>query len=81
MDNWEDILNPMVHRAFGYGMMTEGEQALRGLAWQGKYRLDGFYQFMDYFVVHHGLQGGLLEGKVNMLLAAINSECMTYLAD
>lgn len=80
MDDWEDTLNPMVHHAFGYGAMMEGKQVSRSLAQQGKYGLDGFYQFMDYFVIHHGLQGGLLEKKVNMLLAAINFECMMYSA-
>jgi hypothetical protein len=77
LDDWEDILNPMIHRAFGYGATVESEQVLAGLGRRGQYGLDGFYQFMDYFVVHRGLQGGLLEGKVNILLAVINFECMT----
>jgi hypothetical protein len=75
LDDWEDILNPMMHRAFGYGATAE---VLAGLVRRGKYGLDGFCQFMGYFVAHRGLQGGLLEGKVNVLLAAINSECVTY---
>ena len=70
-DDWEDVLNPMMHRAFGYGVGVESREELRGLARRGDYSLDGFYRFMEYFVVHRRLQGGLLEGKVELLLAAI----------
>ena len=37
LNDWEDTLNPMVHRAFGYGATTESEQVLKGLARRGKY--------------------------------------------
>jgi hypothetical protein len=68
-ENWEDVLNPMMHRAFGYGAVTEGEGTLRGLARRGEYDLDGFLQFIEYFIVHCRVQGGLFEGKVKILLA------------
>jgi len=43
--------------------------------------VDGFYWFMEYFIIHHKLQGGLFEGKVKILLAVINFECMMWLVD
>ena len=47
-----------------------------GLAQHGEYGLDGFYQFMYYFVVHRGLQHGLLEEKINILLEVIDFKCV-----
>lgn len=76
VNNWEDILNPVVHQAFGYGLMMENKAMLKGLARCGKYGLDGFCQFVEYFVIHRGLQGGLVERKVNVLLVVINSGCV-----
>jgi hypothetical protein len=75
-DDWEDVLNPMMHRAFGYGADAEDEGELRGLARCGGYGLDGFCRFMEYFVAHRRLQVGLFEGKIKILLAAMNFECV-----
>lgn len=57
--------------------MTMGSlEALQILVQQGECGLDGFCQFVEYFVDGHGLQGGLLEGKVELLIAAIDSLCV-----
>jgi hypothetical protein len=80
-DDWEDILNPMMHQAFGYGAAAGDRRELRGWARRGEYGLDGFHHFMEYFVIHRRLQGGLFEGKVEILLAAIDFECVMLLVD
>ena len=67
LNDWEDILNPMMHQAFGYGATTNTE-ILKSLPQQGTHSLNGFYQFINYFVVHWGLQGSLFEGKIELTL-------------
>jgi hypothetical protein len=78
LDDWEDILNPMMHRAFGYAssVATQNPDILKDLARRGDHGLDGFCRFIEYFVKSRGLQGGLLESKVELLIAAINLLCV-----
>jgi hypothetical protein len=72
-DVWE-ILNPMVHQAFGYGANVEDApvEFLKALAVSGKFGIDGFYHFMKYFVQHRGLSESLLESKVDLLIRAVD---------
>lgn len=60
---------------FGYRATTDSE-TLKNLSWCGLHGLDGFHEFINYFVVHWGLQGSLLEGKIELLLVAIEAECI-----
>jgi hypothetical protein len=76
LDDWEDILNPMMKRAFDWGANLENVQAMRGLARRGQNGLDGFHRFVGYFVMHRGLKGALVETKAAVLLAAIDTECV-----
>ena len=66
-DNWEDILNPRMKQAFGWG-----ENRVRcDFVQRGEAGLGGFLKFMGYFVDHHGLLGVLIETKVTIFLDAI----------
>ena len=66
-NDWEDILNPRMKRAFGWGeSRVECDFTQRGEA-----GLDGFLNFVGYFVDHRGLLGALIETKVTILLDAI----------
>jgi hypothetical protein len=51
VDDWEDILNPMLHRAFGYGVDSEtaSPELLKTLAVRGEYGINAFYKFMNYW--------------------------------
>jgi hypothetical protein len=75
LEDWEDILNPMMKRAFDWGA-NSGSFRLNGLARRGTNGLDGFYRFIEYFITHRGLKGGLVEVKFGILMAAIDSECV-----
>ncbi|KAG6849113.1 hypothetical protein H0H93_011212 [Arthromyces matolae] len=69
-DDWENILNPMFHAAFGWA--REGSfHDLDSLAQRGQYGVDGFREFLWYFVRNRGLKGSLIENKVNMIISAI----------
>jgi len=54
LDDWEDVLNPMMKKAFGWGASVEKIQSLKGLAQSGLNGLDGFYKFMGYFITRRG---------------------------
>ena len=73
LDDWKDILNPMMKWAFGWGANLENLEGLARCGWHG---LDGFYRFMEYFIIHRKLKGGLVESKFGILLAAIDFECV-----
>jgi hypothetical protein len=81
LDNWEDVLNPMMKWAFDWGTNTENFEVMKGLAWRGRNGLGGFYRFIKYFIIHRGLQGVLVETKVRIILAAINFKCIILVLD
>ncbi|KDR76610.1 hypothetical protein GALMADRAFT_139524 [Galerina marginata CBS 339.88] len=72
-DDWEEILNPKMKCAFGWGCdSTEG-----GFARRGPNSLDGFIRFIEYFITQRSLEGSLVETKINVLLEAIEKEFLS----
>lgn len=65
--NWEEVLNPMMKRAFGWGEDAM-HAAAKGMMQWGQYGLDGFLAFIGYFVMWCGLKGGMFESKVKAIL-------------
>ena len=68
-DDWENVLNPMFHQAFGWGEDT----TLQGLVQRGRYGLDGFVKFVGYFVELRGLEDGFIREKIEKLIEAIDA--------
>ncbi|KAH9011872.1 hypothetical protein EDB85DRAFT_1900712 [Lactarius pseudohatsudake] len=70
-DDWM-VLNSMMKTVFGWGeseMQKNTKEMLNCSAhWHG---LDGFIQFFKYFVLQRGLEGMMIETKVNGLLCEI----------
>jgi hypothetical protein len=73
VDDWEDVLNPMLKNAFGWG---EGEmrESVKEMMNRGNYGLDGFVRFLHYFVMYRGLKGGMFESKVVAVLEELESK-------
>jgi len=65
-------LNPMMKRAFGWGD-REMDESAKQMLHRGRYGLDGFIAFMEYFVTRRGLMGGLIEPKVMSVLKAADT--------
>ncbi|KAH9047051.1 hypothetical protein EDB84DRAFT_1557861 [Lactarius hengduanensis] len=64
---WE-YLDPMLNRLIGYGSSVEDvAQRVR----RGPLGIEGLGRLIHRFVVHHGVTGDLLEGKLGTLLKAI----------
>ncbi|KAJ7648621.1 hypothetical protein DFH06DRAFT_997187 [Mycena polygramma] len=61
---WEE-LGPLFHKAFGYGT---GAAERKGMIQPGPLGLGGFMRFMDHFVVERGLEGAMVELKLEQLL-------------
>jgi hypothetical protein len=76
LEDWEDLLNPMMKNAFGWGA-HEMNEAARSMLHRGQYGLDGFVNFIEYFVTRRRLMGGMIEGKVTAVLEALESACVT----
>ncbi|KAJ7219633.1 hypothetical protein C8J57DRAFT_1596038, partial [Mycena rebaudengoi] len=68
-DLWEEI-NPVVHRAFGWGM---GSDAMQHLVERGDLGVDGALRFFEYFIVERGLHGAVVEAKLEQLGEAVKS--------
>lgn len=67
---WEQTLHPLLTNALGWKKtMEEAAQLVR----RGEKGVEGLWRFLNYFVSRRGLQGGLLEGKLRVLIDAINS--------
>jgi len=66
-DDWEEVLNPRMKQAFGWGEDRVGWD----FAQRGETGLDGFLKFVGHFVDHRGLLGVLIKTKVTVLLKAI----------
>ena len=69
-DDWEDILNPMMKGAFGWGEDAMCE-AVKGMLYRGQFGLDGFIQFLRFFVMSRGLKGAMVESKIKALLGEL----------
>jgi hypothetical protein len=68
-DDWL-ILNQMMKSSFGWGE-REMVAAVPKLLNRGTYGLDGFVQFMSFFVQERGLEGALFKTKVKAILKGI----------
>ena len=66
-DDWEEMLNLMMKRAFRWEEDAM-HAAVKGMMQWGQYRLDGFLVFIRYFMMWHGLKGGMFESKVKAIL-------------
>lgn len=67
------ILNSMLKTAFGWGeseMRANAKEMLN----RGKHGLDGFIQFFKYFVLQRGLEGAMIEPKIDGLLGEIDNQ-------
>ncbi|TFY81793.1 hypothetical protein EWM64_g2219, partial [Hericium alpestre] len=68
-DTWE-ILDPMLNRLVGYGATVE-EVATRLRS--GERGLIALHHYIEHCVVGNGVSGVLLEGKIEVLMAAIRA--------
>lgn len=62
---WEEVLNPLLHNVFGWG---DSELRVWGV---GQQRLNGFRQFVEYFVRERGLSDSLFESRIARLTNAL----------
>jgi len=66
---WETV-NPVLDRFLGFRRpLVE----IKSLARWGERGIEGFCQYLTYLVKETGIQGGLIEGKVKVLIDAINN--------
>ncbi|KAJ7737509.1 hypothetical protein B0H16DRAFT_1762357 [Mycena metata] len=73
--DWEQYIEPMMKRAFGWGNI-QPELALDYVR-RGSYGLDGFLNFFRYFVEERGLRGHLITGYMEVLLRAMEARFPT----
>jgi hypothetical protein len=66
---WE-ALSPTFHQVFGYGM---GPDERKRMVQRGSAGLDGTLRFLDYFIRECGLEGGMVELKIEQLIEAVQS--------
>jgi hypothetical protein len=64
------LLNSMLKTAFGWGDSEMRENA-KEMVNRGELGLDGFIHFFKYFVLQRGLEGALIEPKIDRLLGEI----------
>jgi hypothetical protein len=64
---WENV-NPGLDRILGFGRTQEEIVAMVRHSWVG---LQGLYEYLEVLVEEGGVVGGLLEGKVTALIAAM----------
>jgi hypothetical protein len=65
-------MNGMLKTAFGWGE-TEMAAVVPEMLNRGEHGLDGFVQFMRFFVVERGLEGALFETKVEALIKELDN--------
>lgn len=70
-DDWP-ILNGMLKTAFGWGE-AEMAAAIPEMLNRGEQGLDGFIQFIQFFVDERGLEGALFETKVEALCKELDN--------
>lgn len=71
-DDWM-VLNSMLKTAFGWGEL-EMRMNTKDMLNRGKHGLDGFIQFFRYFVFQRGLEGAMIEPKIDGLLCEIDNQ-------
>jgi hypothetical protein len=70
-DDWI-VLNAMIKASFGWGE-PEMWDNVKLMLNRGNHGLDGFIQFFKYFVLERGLEGVMIETKVDTLLHELDS--------
>jgi hypothetical protein len=71
-DDWV-MLNSMMKTAFGWGE-SEMQESVKEMMNRGEHGLDGFIKFIKYFVLQRGLEGALIETKIDGLLCEIHNQ-------
>ncbi|KAH9050407.1 hypothetical protein EDB83DRAFT_2522604 [Lactarius deliciosus] len=71
-DDWM-VLNSMMKTAFGWGE-SEMQKNTKEMLNRGAHGLNGFVRFFKYFILQRGLQGMMIEMKVNGLLCEIEDQ-------
>ena len=71
-DDWM-VLNSMLKTVFGWGE-SDTQENVKGMLNRSKHGLDGFIQFFKYFVLQRGLEGALIEPKIEGLLHEIEKQ-------
>ena len=66
-DEISEIVNPGLDRLLGFG-----KSALEAIVRRGEMGVKGFCQYLAYLIEEKGIEGGLIEGKVKVLIGAIN---------
>ena len=67
------MLNSMLKAAFGWGE-SEMLENVKGMLNRGQHGLEGFIQFFKYFVLQRGLEGAMIETKIDGLLGEIDNQ-------
>ena len=77
MDFEDDCMavNSMPKTVFGWGE-SSAQGNVKEMVNRGIHGLDGFVQFFKYFVLQRGLEGGLIEPKIEVLLCEIENQYM-----
>ena len=52
----------------------DAQENVKGMLNRSKHGLDGFIQFFKYFVLQRGLEGALIEPKIERLLHEIEKQ-------
>jgi hypothetical protein len=68
-DCWE-IIDPILNRVLGYGITLE---TVADDICRGEISVLALSRFFRYFVTEKGIKGGLLEGKIAILTAALKN--------
>lgn len=61
---WEEVLNGVLKDVLGWGCKILPRDIIR----RGKDGLDGLICFVEYFVMNRGVEEGLFEGKLALLI-------------
>ena len=67
------VLNSMLKMVFGWEEL-DAQENVKGMLNCSKHGLDGFIQFFKYFVLQQGLEGVLIEPKIEGLLHEIEKQ-------
>ncbi|KAF8058599.1 hypothetical protein FPV67DRAFT_1565461 [Lyophyllum atratum] len=73
-DAWEKYNGPLDT------MLQKPPEDIRALVRVGELGLAGLCRFLEYLVVNHGIKGGLIEGKLQRLMDAMDSVLKAYLS-
>ena len=77
-DDFEDdwmVVNSMLKTVFGWGELN-AQANVKGMVNRGQHGLDGFIHFFKYSALQRGLEGVLIELKIEVLLCEIENQYM-----